>query len=75
MYLELDIHLIQAVNNENMEKMVALLKDTNALREPILQIKNTVDNIFELIKGSLYLQVSRYFAPFNLSQTMSGFAF
>lgn len=35
--------------------MLALLRETNALREPILQIKNTIKDIFEFVKGLLYL--------------------
>lgn len=31
--------------------MVTLLKETNALREPIYQIKSTVDDIFKSIKS------------------------
>lgn len=44
-----------------MEEMVALLRETNALREPIRQIKGTVDDIFKSIEGpsltSLYSRI------------------
>lgn len=57
-----------------MQEMVVLLTETNALKMPILQIKNTVEetqvtveeskraveNIFEAIKGPLHRPVRRY---------------
>lgn len=32
-----------------------LLRETNALREPMRQIKGTVDDIFKLIQGPFHL--------------------
>lgn len=47
-------------HDEKMKEMVALLRETNALREPIRQLKGTVDDIFKSIKGpsptTLYLR-------------------
>lgn len=48
----MNIYLTSPEHDKKMEKMVALLRETNALREPILQIQRTVEDIFELIQGS-----------------------
>lgn len=59
-------YLTLPVNNARIQKMLVLLKETSTLREPILQIKNIVEetkseveetkylvqNIFESIQGS-----------------------
>lgn len=63
-YLE-NRFLTQAAQNERIQEMVELLKETSALREPILKIQSTVEetkvgveetkrtvkNIFESIEG------------------------
>lgn len=62
-------HLTEPANDERIQEMMVLLKETSALREPILRIKSTVEetkhiveNIFKSIKGrsaaSRFLQVS-----------------
>lgn len=67
-YLIWTVHknLAQTVNNERIQEMLVLLKETSNLRQPILQIKSiveetkaeieetkhTVQNIFKSIQGS-----------------------
>lgn len=56
-----------------MEEMVALLRETNALREPILQMGKTVENIFNSITGSSPYTISPMLANKRSRSTVGDF--
>lgn len=47
-------YLTLVAHSKAMERMVDLLKETNALQVPILQIQRRVENMFQSIEGSSF---------------------